>query len=36
LDANITHFLIAVVLYKLGSGPIQGFADQNFLRRFFR
>jgi len=26
LDANITHFLIAVVLYKLGSGPIQGFA----------
>ncbi len=26
LDANITHFLVAVVLYKLGAGPIQGFA----------
>ncbi|MBY0110343.1 MAG: protein translocase subunit SecD [Candidatus Babeliaceae bacterium] len=26
LDANITHFIVAVVLYYLGSGPIQGFA----------
>ncbi len=26
LDANITHFLVALVLYKLGSGPLQGFA----------
>jgi len=26
LDANITHFIVAVVLYKLGAGPIQGFA----------
>ena len=26
LDANITHFLVAVVLYKLGAGAIQGFA----------
>ncbi len=26
LDANITHFLVALVLYKLGSGPIKGFA----------
>lgn len=26
LDANITTFLVAVVLYKLGAGPIQGFA----------
>lgn len=26
LDANVTHFIIAIVLYKLGSGPIKGFA----------
>lgn len=26
MDSNITNLLIAVVLYKLGSGPIQGFA----------
>lgn len=26
LDANITHFIVAVVLYYLGAGPIQGFA----------
>lgn len=26
LDANITHFLVALVLYKLGVGPIKGFA----------
>lgn len=26
LDANVTHFLVALVLYKLGAGPIQGFA----------
>lgn len=26
LDANITHFLVALVLYKLGAGPIKGFA----------
>jgi preprotein translocase subunit SecD len=26
LDANITHFLVALVLYKLGAGPIRGFA----------
>ncbi len=26
LDANITTFIVAVVLYKFGTGPIQGFA----------
>jgi len=26
LDANITTFLVGVVLYHLGSGPLQGFA----------
>lgn len=26
LDANITTFIVGVVLYKFGSGPIQGFA----------
>ena len=26
LDANITHFIVAAVLYKFGAGPIQGFA----------
>lgn len=26
LDANITHLIAAIVLYKLGAGPIQGFA----------
>ncbi len=26
IDANITHFIIALVLYKLGSGPLKGFA----------
>jgi preprotein translocase subunit SecD len=26
LDANITTFIVAFVLYKLGTGPIQGFA----------
>lgn len=26
LDANITTFLAALVLYKIGSGPIRGFA----------
>jgi preprotein translocase subunit SecD len=26
IDANVTNLLIAIVLYKLGSGPIQGFA----------
>lgn len=26
LDANITHFLVAIVLYKFGAGPIRGFA----------
>jgi protein-export membrane protein SecD len=26
LDANITHFLVALVLYNLGAGPIKGFA----------
>jgi len=26
LDANITHFLVAAVLYYFGTGPIQGFA----------
>lgn len=26
LDANITTFLMGVVLYKFGTGPIQGFA----------
>jgi len=25
LDANITHLLISIVLYGLGTGPIQGF-----------
>jgi preprotein translocase subunit SecD len=26
LDANITTFLVGVVLYNVGSGPVQGFA----------
>ena len=26
LDANITTFLMGIVLYKFGTGPIQGFA----------
>lgn len=26
LDSNLTHFLVALVLYKLGAGPIKGFA----------
>ncbi len=26
LDANITTFIVGAVLYRLGSGPIQGFA----------
>jgi len=26
LDANVTHFIVAVVLYRLGAGPVQGFA----------
>ena len=26
LDANFTHFLVALVLYYLGAGPIRGFA----------
>ncbi|HJZ24544.1 MAG TPA: protein translocase subunit SecD [Candidatus Babeliales bacterium] len=26
LDANITTFIVAVVLFKFGTGPIQGFA----------
>ncbi len=26
LDANITHLLVALVLFKFGSGPIKGFA----------
>jgi preprotein translocase subunit SecD len=26
LDSNITTFLAGVVLYKFGTGPIQGFA----------
>jgi preprotein translocase subunit SecD len=26
LDANITTFIMAVVLYKFGTGPVQGFA----------
>lgn len=26
LDANITHFIVALVLYKFGAGPIRGFA----------
>jgi protein-export membrane protein SecD len=26
LDANITTFIVGLVLYHLGSGPIQGFA----------
>lgn len=26
LDSNITHLLTSIILYKFGSGPIQGFA----------
>lgn len=26
LDANITHFIVALVLYKFGAGPVRGFA----------
>lgn len=27
LDANITHFLVALVLYFMGAGPLKGFAS---------
>jgi preprotein translocase subunit SecD len=26
MDANITTFLVAVILFAMGSGPVQGFA----------
>jgi preprotein translocase subunit SecD len=26
LDANITTFLVAIILFSLGSGPVKGFA----------
>ncbi len=26
LDANITTFIVGIVLYQFGTGPIQGFA----------
>jgi len=26
IDANITTFIVGAVLYKFGTGPIQGFA----------
>jgi preprotein translocase subunit SecD len=26
LDANVTTFMVAVVLYAIGSGPVKGFA----------
>jgi len=26
LDANITTFIVGIVLYKFGTGPLQGFA----------
>ena len=26
MDANITTFIIAVILFTLGSGPVRGFA----------
>ena len=26
LDANITTFIVGVVLYRFGTGPVQGFA----------
>ena len=26
LDSNITHLLTSIILYKFGTGPIQGFA----------
>ena len=26
IDANITHFLVALVLYYVGAGPLKGFA----------
>ena len=26
LDANITTLIVAVILYAVGSGPVQGFA----------
>ncbi len=26
LDANITTLLVAVILYAIGTGPVQGFA----------
>jgi preprotein translocase subunit SecD len=26
LDANITTFLVAIILYAIGSGPVKGFA----------
>lgn len=27
LDANVTHFLVALVLYYVGAGPLKGFAS---------
>ena len=26
LDANVTTLIVAVILYAIGSGPVQGFA----------
>ncbi len=26
LDANITTFIVAIILYAVGTGPVQGFA----------
>jgi preprotein translocase subunit SecD len=26
LDANVTTFLVAIILFSLGSGPVKGFA----------
>jgi len=31
LDGNITTFIVGVVLYYLGSGPVQGFATTMML-----
>jgi preprotein translocase subunit SecD len=31
LDANITHFLVAIVLFYIGAGPLKGFATSMLI-----
>ena len=34
LDANITTFIAAIILYSIGSGPIKGFLNYISNRNF--